>query len=112
MNNNVLNSGMRVLAGIFLLSSCPSYANEVSSQKEDIGWYLTAGVGASWATPTNLTKNKSFGTLPGIGDVGAAINGTENLGSGAAVDGGFGYKFKNNIRAELTYSLTLLRLAI
>lgn len=103
MNKKLPNPGVRVMAG-FLLCTGTSYANDVSPQRDDTGWYLTAGVGASWATPINLTKSTSFGTLPNIGNVGAAINGTENLGSGAAVDGGFGYKFKSNIRAELTYS--------
>jgi opacity protein-like surface antigen len=66
------------------------------------GWYMTVGAGATWEN-TVKDQRQSTAYSPYYGDLRQDRTGQINHGSGVAVEGGVGYSFGNQLRAELTY---------
>jgi len=92
---------LSAIAGVSFFAS-PTLASEHSEPKDTTkGVYVTAGVGGGWSSSPNANYTES-GTVLGVPYNGTA-NGTVNLGGGIAAEGGLGYDFGNNFRAELTY---------
>jgi len=83
--------------------AAPVYAQEASISKDTKGFYVTAGVGAAWATNPSISDAQS-GSVAGVNYSGV-LTGTQNLGGGVAAEGGLGYDFGNNFRSEVTYVL-------
>jgi len=94
-----------LLLAIAGLSSivAPVYAQEASISKDTKGFYVTAGVGAAWATNPSISDAQN-GSVAGVNYSGV-LTGTQNLGGGVAAEGGLGYDFGNNFRSEVTYVL-------
>ena len=65
------------------------FPEEYNKSNHATGFYVTAGVGGSWAGSPSV---KALG-----------ISGSADLGGGVAAEGGFGYDF-GNTRSELTYT--------
>jgi len=81
--------------------AAPVYAQEASISKDTKGFYVTAGVGAAWATNPSILDAQS-GSVAGVNYSGV-LTGTQSLGGGVAAEGGVGYDFGNNFRSEVTY---------
>jgi opacity protein-like surface antigen len=83
----------------------PVYAQDNAAPKDKTkGFYVTAGVGGSWAGSANTTyNNPTFSEGGTIYGSSGTSTGNTPLNGGVAVEAGAGYDFGNNIRAELTY---------
>jgi len=66
------------------------------------GWYLTVGAGGTWEETVN-DKKQSTAYSPYYGDLRQDRTGQINHDGGFAAEGGVGYDFGNQLRAELTY---------
>jgi len=78
--------------------SMPARAQDEAPKDQTKGAYVTIGAGGSWAS------NPSFNYSNTSNGVTENTNGSIDLGGGVAVEGGLGYDFGNNVRAELTYT--------
>jgi len=100
---------LAIISGVGLNAATAenSFAQQAPTNKSVSGWYVTAGAGASWATPTKFTNSGAGTVPPGLPGAGTQYtfnqNGTFNLGGSVAIDAGVGYDFGNNIRSEVTY---------
>jgi opacity protein-like surface antigen len=71
--------------------------------KSKTGWYVTAGVGASWESSITDSRTSSTYSVRRSEYVFQERRGDVRHGDGVAVDAGIGYDFGNRLRAELTY---------
>lgn len=92
------------IISVLIAAFVPGPGHAEVAKKTKQGVYVTIGAGGSWTSDADIERYADYGAL--VSDT----SGTIDLGGGMAAEGGIGYDFGNNIRAELTYTYNAIRM--